>query len=149
MTQETIPSSAPQIINLMLSNEQNHNHTFLRTAVTGINDTTIKIVLDNGCDATMVTKSLLRKIGLTPKTDDKVLRITTMNGQNKITSKSVTINFKNVAIKAFVLESNLRVGPQNFNLNEIWPSQDKKLAKEVKRNIVNGQIDVIVGLDEL
>ena len=31
----------------------------------------------------------------------------------------------------------------------MWPSPDKKLAKEVKRNFIGGQIDVIIGLDEL
>ena len=95
----------------------------------------------------MVTKSLIRKLNMTPKTDDKVLRITTMTGESEITSKSVTINFKDVAIKAYVLESNLSLRPQNINIKQVWPSLDKKLANEVKRNIVSGQIDVIVGLD--
>ena len=97
MTQEPIPSSAPPTINLMLSHEENHSHTLLHTAVTNINGIPIKIVIDSGCDATMVTKSLIRKLNITPKTDDKVLRITTMTGESEITSKSVTINFKDVA----------------------------------------------------
>ena len=66
MTHEPIPSSAPPTINPMLANEQNHSHTILHTALTNINGITIKIVFDNGCDATMVTKSLLRILGITP-----------------------------------------------------------------------------------
>ena len=119
MTQEPTPVSAPPTINLMLSHEENHSQTLLHTAVTNINGIPIKIVIDSGCDATMVTKSLIRKLNITPKTDDKVLRITTMTGESEITSKSVTINFKDVAIKAYVLESNLSLGPQNINFNEV------------------------------
>ena len=47
-------SNTPPIITLMLSNGQ-QTHTYLHTAVTKIGSRQIKIVLDNGCDATMVT----------------------------------------------------------------------------------------------
>ena len=72
-----------------------------------------------------------------------------MNGQSEITSKFVTINVKSVNMKAFMLESNLNLEPQAVNLNEVWPSLDKKLAKEIKRNLTGGQIDIMIGLHEL
>ena len=48
-----------------------------------------------------------------------------------------------------MLESNLNLEPQAINLNVVWPSLDKELAKEIKRNLTGGQIDVIIGLDQL
>ena len=44
-------------------------------------------------------------------------------------SKSVTVNVKDVIIKAFVLKSNSSLEPQAINRNEVWPSLDKQLAK--------------------
>ena len=132
----------------MLSNGK-ETHTYLHTAVTEINGSTIKTMLDNGCDATMATKSCIQKLGLSPKHDNQTLKRTTLNGQSEIKSKSVTINVKGVNIKAFVLESNLNLEPQVINLNEVWPSLDKQLAKEIKQNVTGGQIDIIIGLDEL
>ena len=132
----------------MLSNGQ-ETHTYLHTAVTKIGSSPIKIVLDNGCDATMVTKSCIQKLGLSPKCDNQILKIISVNGQSEITSRSVTININGVNIKAFVLESNLNLEPQAINLNLIWLSFDKEVAKGIKRNLTGGQIDVIIGLDEL
>ena len=86
----------------MLSNGQ-QSHTYLHTVVTKIGSRQIKIVLDNGCDATMVTKSFIEKLGLSPKCDNQTLKITTVNGESEITIRSVTININGVNIKAFVL----------------------------------------------
>ena len=113
-------SNSPPILTLMLSNGQ-ETHTYLHTAVTKIGSSTIKIVLDNGCDATMVTKSCIQKLDLSPKCDNKTLKITTVNGQSEITSRSVTLNIYGVSIKAFVLESNLNIEPQAINLSVVWP----------------------------
>ena len=132
----------------MLSNGQK-THTYLHTALTKIGSKQVKIVIDNGCDATLVTKSFVEKLGLSPKNDNQNLKITTINGQSEITSRSVTININDVSIKAFVLESNIHLEPQPIDLKVMWPSLDKELAKEVKRNLTGGHIDVIIGLDEL
>ena len=132
----------------MLSNGQ-QSHTYFHTVVTKIGSRQIKIVLDNGCDTTLVTKSFVEKLGLTPKCDNQNLKITTVNGQSEITSRSVTVNINDVSIKAFVLESNINLEPQAIDLKVVWPSLDKELAKEVKRNLIGGQIDAIIGLDEL
>ena len=132
----------------MLSNGQKP-HTYLHTALTKIGNKQVKIVLDNGCDATLVTKSFVEKLGLSPKNDNQNLKITTVNGQSEITSRSVTVNINGASIKAFVLESNINLEPQVIDLKVVWPSLDKELAKEVKRNLTGGQIDVIIGLDEL
>ena len=132
----------------MLSYGQ-QSHIYMHTAVTKIDSNQIKIVLDNGSDATMATKSCIEKLGLSPKCDNQTLKITTVNGQSEITSRSVNININGVNIKAFVLESNLNLEPQAIDLNVVWPSLDKELAKEIKRNLTGCQIDVIIGLDEL
>ena len=97
----------------------------------------------------MVTKSFIEELGLSPKCDNQNLKITTVNGQSEITSRSVTVNINDVSIKAFVLETNLNLEPQAINLNVVWPSLDKELAKEIKRNLTGGQIDIVIGLDEL
>ena len=34
----------------------------------------------------------------------------------------------------------------NINVAKLWPTLDKKLAKEVKTNIVKGKIDIAVGI---
>ena len=48
-----------------------------------------------------------------------------------------------------MLESNLNLEPLAINQNAVGPSLDKELAKEIERYLTGGQIDVIIGLDEL
>ena len=38
---------------------------------------------------------------------------------------------------------------KNINVGILWPTLDKKLAKEAKNNIVKGRVDIIVGIDQL
>ena len=55
-----------------------------------------------------------------------------------------------VTLDAYVLDSNLVLdSKKNVNVGKLWPTLDKKLAKEVKDNIVKGRIDIVVGIDQL
>ena len=59
-------SNTPPIITLMLASGK-ETHTYLDTTVTKIGSSPFKIVLGNGCDATMVTTSCIQKLVLSPK----------------------------------------------------------------------------------
>ena len=50
-----------------------------------------------------------------------------------------------VNLEAYVLDSNLVLDSEkNINVGILWPTLDKKLAKEVKNNIVKGRVDIVI-----
>ena len=132
----------------MLSKTQ--EATFLHTAITKINGTAVKIVFDNGCDATMATQSCVRKLNLNPIFHNRSLKINTMNGESEITAKTVKINFnEHLSVNAFVLNSNISLEAPKVDLSELWPELDPKISKQVKRNLASGNVDLIVGINEI
>ena len=54
-----------------------------------------------------------------------------------------------VKIKTFALTSNITLEPQKADLLNLWSTLDKNMAKEVKKNVVSGQVGVIIGVDQL
>ena len=130
---------------------QNSNSTTLiHTAVAVVNDQDIKIMLDPGADASVTTKRCLERLGLTPTPTNRTLNISTMAGKTSTSSKTVELKFSDeIRLRTFALESNITLDPQKVDLKQLWPTLDKNLAKEVKKNITSGQIDVIIGVDQL
>ena len=119
----------------MLSTTQ--EATFLHTAITKINGTAVKIVFDNGCDATMATQSCVRKLNLNPIFDNRSLKINSMNGESEITAKTVKINFnEHLSVNTFVLNSNISLEAPKVDLSELWPELDPEISKQVKHNPV-------------
>ena len=127
-----------------------HEATLLHTAITKINGITIKIVFDNGCDATMATQSCVRKLNLNPIHHNRSLKINTMNGESEITAKTVKINFnESLSVNAFVLNSNISLEAPKVNIHELWPELDPEISKQVRHNLAGGNVDVIIGLNEI
>lgn len=54
-----------------------------------------------------------------------------------------------VVIKAFVLDDDYKLEPNKINLAKSWPAINDELAKEVQLNMLSGQIDLIIGVDQL
>ena len=130
----------------------NQPKSILHTAVTLVDGKEVKIIIDPGSNATVVTKNCIKKLGLSPKTSSKILNVRTLTGKTSNSSSSVEINFdndNNVGIHAYVLNSNLTLAPAKINLTKVWPTLDRKLAKAVKDNITEGKIDIVIGVDQL
>ena len=133
-----------------LDKRPDHPKTMLHTASTTINSKEIKIIIDTGSDATVVTKNCVDKLKLTPKKSTRILNIKTLTGKKQTSSSSVEIEVKdNVKVQAFVLDSNLMLEPAKINLAKWWPALDKNLAREVKKNVIGGKIDIVIGVDQL
>ena len=52
-------------------------------------------------------------------------------------------------IKAFALDKNYNLESQKVDLTKLCSTLNKHLTKEVKENICSGNLDLIVGLDDL
>ena len=142
------------VINLtkLDENEQKKNSSpaILHTVTTSVGDKKLKILIDNGADATVAMKRCYEKLGLVPKAANRTLHLTTINGHTSSTSKYVEVKFSDeLKIKAFALDKNYNLDSQKVDLTKLWPTLDKNLAKEVKENICSGNLDLIIGLDAL
>ena len=81
-------------------------------------------------------KRCYEKLGLVPKAANRTLHLTTMNGNTTSTSEYVEVKLSDgLKIKAFALNKNYNLDPQKVDLTKLWPTLDKKLAKEVTENI--------------
>merc|ERR1712015_130781 len=107
-------------------------------------------MFDHGSDASVTTKNCYEKLKLVPQPTNRALNISTMTGKTSTTSQTVEIKLtKEVSIKTFALDTNIKLDKQKIDVRKLWPSLDGQLAKEVKRNITSRYIDVIVGMDQL
>ena len=139
-------------INVTINLSELSNDTakiLLHTASTMVGDKELKIIIDQGSDATIITKSCVKKLGLVPKDSTKILNIKTLTGKKQASSRSVNVKFNNTEVHAYVLDSDLTLEPRKVNLSKIWPTLDIKLAKSVRKNIVDGRIDMVIGVDQL
>ena len=109
------------------------------------------MIIEPGSHATVVTRHCVDKLQLFPTNSSKLLNVKTLTGSKQISSSSVKIpSDDKVTLDAYVLDSNLMLdSKKNINVAKLWPTLDKKLAKEVKANIVKGKIDIVIGIDQL
>ena len=129
------------VINLtkLDENEQKKNSSpaILHTVTTTIGDKKLKILVDNGADATVAMKRCYEKLGLVPKAANRTLHLTTMNGLTSSTSQYVEVKFSDeLKIKAFALYKNYNLDSQKVDLSRLWPTLDKHLAKKSKKIFV-------------
>ena len=66
----------------------NQPKSILHTAVTLVGGKEVKIIIDPGSNATVVTKNCIKKLGLSPKTSSKILNVRTLTGKTSNSSSS-------------------------------------------------------------
>ena len=79
----------------------------LHTASTIVGDKEVKIIIDQGSDATIITKRCVEKLGLVPKDSTKILNIKTLTGKKQASSRSMNVKFNNTEVHAYVIDSDL------------------------------------------
>ena len=121
----------------------------LHTASTIVGDKEVKIIIDQGSDATIITKRCVEKLGLVPKDSTKILNIKTLTGKKQASSRSVNVKFNNTEVHAYVIDSDLTLEKRKVNLSKIWPTLETNLAKNIRKNIIDGRIDMVIGVDQI
>merc|ERR1712020_581829 len=106
------------------------------------------MIIDPRSDSSVATRHCVDKLQLSPANSSKPLNVKTLTGSKQFASSHVKIPFNDeVTLDAYVLDSNLMLeSKKNINVAKLWPTLDKKLAKELNANIVKAKIDIVIGI---
>ena len=110
----------------------------LHTAKSSLNGETVKILIDQGSDASICTAKFKRRLNLETKVSGETLNIQTLSGNTQQCTETAQIEItKEVTLDVFVVDTNLKLEPQPLDLKAIWPSMAKELMKEVAQNMID------------
>lgn len=105
--------------------------------------------MDEGSNVTTMTETLAKRLSLPVKDSKERLNIRTLSGKTTASIRNTTLKIGNADIDCFVVDANLILDTPSFNLKQIWPNLDNNLERDINNNIACGDIDVIVGMDQL
>ena len=92
----------------------------------------------------------MKRLNSPTTANGSTLNIQTLAGSTQQSSEIAQIEIaKDVKVDIFVVDTKLKLEPQDLDLKTIWPSLDTKLRKEVDDNMKSGDIDVVIGVDLL
>lgn len=124
--------------------------TILHTLVIQTNTGKVSALLDPGSDNSIITRKSAERLNLQIHSSSHNFNIQTMTGKSK--QQSITTTFKltpQVELNLFVVDTNLYLNKQQLDLKEAWPTLDNDLYRRVTEHIVEGPIDIVIGIDQL
>lgn len=107
-------------------------------------------MIDHGSDNTIITKNCAERLNLKPLTTKNSFNIQTVTGERKQHSTKTKLPItEEIELDLYVIESNLCLDKEHIDLDKIWPTLDEEIKKEVKENMADGAVDIVIGVDQL
>ena len=109
----------------------------------------MNILLDNGSNSSIMTTTCAKELGLELDKSDRSLCIKTLTGSTEQSSITTEISTNGTALGLYVVNTEMCLDKPNFNLEKVWPSLSRSLNREVTANIIDCQIDIVIGMVQL
>ena len=146
------------------------DQTILHTAVTRCKEQPVTVLFDCGSNGTMITKAATERLNLRARNASKNLQLETIQGESQITTKEVVVPLREtspskrhhpkvisktepdvVNLNCFILDTFMEIQSERPkpDLKKDWPELSEKASKQAQANIVQGSVDIIIGIDQM
>ena len=65
-----------------------------------------------------------------------------------ITKKFTTRSWYYIQLKAFVVDTKIKLDTPELDIPSLWPALEPNVRKEAEHNLLSGGIDIVVGMDQ-